>query len=205
MEEEITFKSIVKCIINRIYILIIFTILGFLIGFLYNNSKDVYVVHDVSASMYLNVTSTDKDDSSTILIANEKKVQTYAELIKSKIVIDKVISNLNLNLSYSDILGKISVAISPGTSIINIIYTDSDSNKAIEFVKELCSVFINDELDLGIENIILINDGNITDRTISYKNLRYIVSMTALGFVTGVVVSYGADIYLKNKKAKKAN
>ena len=205
MEQTINFKQILMAILKRIYIVIIFTVIGFLVGYFYNNSKEIITYYDVNASLYLKPEIVESDDNFEQITTIEKMSLTYAELLKSKIVIDKVIENLNLDSYYTDIRNNLTVTVIPGTSVINIIHTGNDKDKAMKFVKELCKTFTEDEAELGVDGLQIINDGNVTNRTISQKNNRYIVSATAFGLILGIVSAYGMELYFPKKSKKKSN
>ena len=60
------------------------------------------------------------------LVLNQRLVATYVELLKSRAVTDRVIDNLNLDISYSGLRNKVNADLVKNTEIIKVEVTDSD-------------------------------------------------------------------------------
>ena len=61
---------------------------------------------------------------------NKNLVSTYAQIVKSKRVLEQVITQLDLDIEYEELANKISVGSVNDTEIIKISVSDSDAVRA---------------------------------------------------------------------------
>ena len=115
---------------------------------------------------------------------NQKLVSTYREIIKSRLVLDQVISNLGLNYSVEQISKKINVQALADTEILKIIVTDGDSSVAASIANAIANVF-----DKEIKQIYKISNVSIIDKALvptspsNNKVFRDVILMFLLSFV----------------------
>ena len=115
---------------------------------------------------------------------NQKLVSTYREIIKSRLVLDQVISNLGLNYSVEQISKKINVQALADTEILKIIVTDGDSSVAASIANAIANVF-----DKEIKQIYKISNVSIIDKALvptspsNNKVFKDVILMFLLSFV----------------------
>ena len=81
----------------------------------------------------------------------------YAEMIKSRTVTEKVIMQLGLDMSNTQVLDKMSVNIAPDARIISISVKDKDPYKAAEIadkIREVASEHIRNVMDIETVNVV---------------------------------------------------
>ena len=71
---------------------------------------------------------------------NQKLVSTYSEIIKSRLVLSQVISDLNLDYSVEKLQKDISVQAITNTEILKITVTNDDPNLASEIANSIAEV-----------------------------------------------------------------
>ena len=89
MNEELDLTSIMAVIKKWMFLIIIFMILGLAAAFLYNSTATLKYQSKTTLYVEPSVSSAGVDYQG--ILTNQKMVQTYAEIIKSRRVINKVI------------------------------------------------------------------------------------------------------------------
>ena len=75
---------------------------------------------------------------------NKNLVNTYAEIVKSRRVLEQVINELSLDLSYEEINSFITVEPIMNTEIIKIIVNSDDSNEAMNIANSTANFFLKE-------------------------------------------------------------
>lgn len=119
---------------------------------------------------------------------NKNLVGTYTEIIKSRTVLNEVISNLGLDYTVEELQLRISVESVTNTEIIKISVSDSDSKQATKIANEIANVFVNEGNKLYKLNNISVLD-KAENQTKPY-NVNYIKD-NAIYALLGLVASCG--------------
>lgn len=115
----------------------------------YRSSTSMYILAKQSAT-----TLTNNDLQTSSLLTND-----YSELIKGRTVAESVIAQLDLNITYDQLLEKVSVTVPIDTRILTISVTDTDPY----LVKELANT-IRDSAAQHIQNVMEVETVNVVDR-----------------------------------------
>ena len=110
-------------------------------------------------------------------------------LVKSNPVLDKVIADLNLKMSTSELAGKISVSTPTDTRILTIAVNDKDpmmAKKIADAVREASKAQIQSVM--GIETVNTVEDAKLPESPISPNTKMNILIGFALGFIIAVAV-----------------
>ena len=83
---------------------------------------------------------------------NKNLVSTYAEIVKSKRVLDQVIKELELDTSYESLVNEISVSSVNETEIIKITVSDRDAVRAKNIANVTANSFAKEVIDLYNKN-----------------------------------------------------
>ncbi len=135
--------------------------------------------------------SSEKENTSLTqsdVILNKNLVDTYAEVVKSRRVLEQVISNLALDMSYEQLERTISVTSLNDTEIIKIVVTSLDSEQAKKVADTTASYFTKE-----ITRLYNLNNVNVLDQAVPAKkpfNINY-KKMLLISFVIGFVVAFG--------------
>lgn len=126
--------------------LIAFMVAKFVMTPTYESTTKIYILTKQNSD---SVTYTD-------LQMGTQLTQDYAELIQSRYVLEEVIEQLELNIGYSALKGKVSVTTPADTRIISITVTDTSPVKAMRIanaIREASSVHIQNVMDIEAVNV----------------------------------------------------
>ena len=125
------------------------------------------------------------------LLLNQKLVSTYGELIKTRVVSEKVISNLGLSLSYNTFRSKVNVSLVKDTEIIGITVTDTDPVLAAEIANETASVFMDTVQEImKVENVQVIDMAEPSYTPVSPRPILNLAIAGILGLMLGVFLAF---------------
>ena len=135
---------------------------------------------------------------------NKNLVSTYAEIIKSRKVLNKVIDNLGLNCSYAKLKSNITVEAVTNTEIIRVIVSDSNPQVAAEISNEIAEVFMSEVQKIyKLNNVSVIDEAEVnkTPYNINYLKDNLIYVLVALVVSCGVIfIIYYFDTSIKTSE-----
>ena len=185
--EEIDLKELFLFVKNKIGLLITITASVCLIGCIYGLfiQKPMY-------SSYTTVILNSSESSSGINIndlnVDKNLVDTYSEIVKSRRVLDKVISELNLDLTYETLVNKITVSSVNNTQIIRITVNDLDAIKAKNIANITAIHFTNEVKELmGMNNVDILDEAIESEKPYNINIPKQII----IYFMLGLVLSAG--------------
>ncbi len=137
-EIEIDLLELIRVLISKVWILILTTILGLALaaGFTILFIKPVYS----STSILYVLTKTTSVTSLADIQMGTSLTQDYMVVINSRPVIEKVIDNLGLDMSYEQLRGNVSVTNPTNTRFLEITVNSTDAYLAKKIVDELADV-----------------------------------------------------------------
>lgn len=187
--EEINLKELYYYFIKRLYILIIITILTSGIGFTYSKFIKVPLYNgETTLILVKSEENKETNDLQSEIQVNQKLVKTYSKVITSRRVLDQVIKELDLDMSYSELQSSITVSNEQDTEILKISVSNKDNKLARDIANKTAEVF-----EKEIVNIYKIENVSIIDKAIVNKtpyNIHLVKEMVIYALV-GIVLSSG--------------
>ena len=160
---------------------------------MYNSNTTIVLVSENSTTY-----------NTTELQLNKNLVSTYAEIIKSRKVLNKVIDNLGLNCSYAKLKSNITVEAVTNTEIIRVIVSDSNPQVAAEISNEIAEVFMSEVQKIyKLNNVSVIDEAEVnkTPYNINYLKDNLIYVLVALVVSCGVIfIIYYFDTSIKTSE-----
>ena len=167
--EEINIKDFLRYLRKYLALIIIITSLSVIGIIVYekNFKKPMYTTYTT-----IILVKNDNDDiksAETItqsdITLNQKLVATYRQIVKSKLVLEQVIRELNLDYTYSKLSKEIKVEALDDTSILKISVTDADSGRAVIIANKLANVFTKEVTEI-------FNINNVSKLDIAQESLK---------------------------------
>jgi capsular polysaccharide biosynthesis protein len=126
---DLEFKQILILLKKRIWVLLINIMLFFILGV----TISTFIIaptykSDVKLIVYSNKQQQDRLISISDIEVNSKLGETYSEIVKSKNVLENIIKELKLNISYNDLYNNIQIENINQTGIIKISVKGKEAN-----------------------------------------------------------------------------
>lgn len=182
---EINLKEISDALFQRIIVLVMTGILFAAAVFTYTKLF-VSPVYQSTTKIVVLTKQGDGSLTNSDLQASSLLTKDYAELVRSRTVIENVISQLNLTEDYESMLGKIQVETLSDTRMLSITVTDEDPYEAARIadtVREEASAHIQQVMDTKAVNVV--DTANIPTEAYSPNTKK----STVLAGVAGILLA----------------
>ena len=120
---------------------------------------------------------------------NQKLISTYGEIMKSRRVSNQVIENLDLEMTYDEIIKCIKVSSVKDTDVIKLSITTKDPQLSAKIADEMTKVFTEEIAKIySIKNISIIDSAEVNEEpiNISYKKNVVIFALVFLFAVSAI-------------------
>lgn len=96
------------------------------------------------------------------VLTNQKLIGTYAEIAKSKVVLNEVIDGLNLDMSASQLKDIMNISLLNNTEVIKVTVTNTNPQMAARIANETARVFMASVSDImKIDNVQIIDKAEV--------------------------------------------
>lgn len=197
-EIEIDLLELLRVLWSKIgYVILAALALGLLMVLV----SKVFMKPQYESTTKMYVLSKQDSNSSTVtsgdLQASSLLTKDYAELIQSRQVIETVIAQLNLDLTYEQLLGKLTVTTQNDTRILSITVKDGDpylASQMADAIREAASEHIQNVMNTEAVNVV--DKANIPDKPVSPSIKKNgLIGAVAGAFIAIVVITI---VYLTN-------
>ena len=175
-EAELDLKEIMHIIRKRLWFIVLVTILAvgaggvislFVLEPVYRASATIIVG---KPSSYLDGNRLQIED----LNLNQRLAKTYGEIIKSRGVLEDVISQLKLNLTTQQLKEKTLVKLVEGTEFITISVTDTNPERAADIANKMAEVFRFKVVNImKVDYVQILDDAIVPRLPIKLKRTQY--------------------------------
>ena len=204
--EEVNLKEMFSYFLSKYLLIILFVVLGACACIVYSLfiQKPMYNSY---TTVVLARSSDSTSNSGTLqsdVTTNQKLVSTYREIIKSRRILNQVISNLDLNMSYETLHNMVSVTNEKDTELIKIAVNSQNSKDAKDIANEIAKVFSKEiENIYEIKNLSIIDyaDENTTPYNINVPKQMVISVLVSFVLACGIIfVMFYFDTTIKSSE-----
>lgn len=189
--EELDLKQLIKIIWNKKWLIIIVMLLFAILGGIYSY---YFVTPKYESSTTLVLAKTEEPVSNTVggtaitqtdLNLNQNLVSTYSELIKSKTVLRKVLSNLGIeDIKEEELKRSISVNSVKDTELIEITVNNTNAKQVADIANEIATVFSEQIAEIyNINNIHVVDRAEEAKAPYNINHIKDIVLFALIGIV----------------------
>lgn len=142
------------------------------------------------------IVKTEKTEGTNTVTSDQIKTTqqlavTYGEIIKSRKVLDDVIKNLDLDESYGQLSGKISVSTVSDTQIIKVSVQDTNKSNAAKIANEIPKVFAKEAIRIADANgVEVIDKAQTPVNPVSPNKKMNILIAGVLGIMIGLFIIF---------------
>ena len=192
-EVTIDLGALFSALLDKIVIIILAGVVAACVAFLgtklfitptYDSTTKIYVVSQANSNS--NLTYNDVQLGTQL-------TKDYMEMVKSRTVVESVIAELGLDLTYEEMCDKISVANTTDTRIMAITVSDENPKMAQEMANSLRTA-VSEQIRqvMRVDEVNVVDEANLPDkpaRTSAFKNF-------AIGGVIGVFVAVAVIVLI---------
>lgn len=191
---ELNFVQLVKYYIQKTWILILSAILGAMAAYFYTVSL-ITPLYESESTVILNKST---DDGANL-------TNNYITLLKSRKVIEPIISARNLDIAYTDLISNISIENQKSTEIINITVTANDPELAQNINSDLLASFNLKALGLDAKKdsslVTVIDSANISNEAININVAKNVFISSGVAIVIAIIALF---IIFDTKQSREA-
>ena len=189
--EELDLKELFSIFWSKkvqiILIVLIFIALGviYTVGFttpMYSSSTTLVLAGAESGAETTNsITTTD-------ITLNSKLVSTYSVLVRSKDVLNQVISNLGMDISWESLKNNVSVSAVEDTEVIEISVTTENAENSAKIANETAKVFTEKVAEIyNINNVHVVDEAEVSNAPSNINHERDVIIFAFIGLVISVI------------------
>ena len=193
--EEINIKELFAYIKKYLFIIIIVAVV-LVAEIIFYDKKIKTPLYKASTTVVLTQTGDAASTGNSIITQNDininqKLVSTYTEIVKSKLVLEQVIEDLNLKESYGGLYGKVSVQAVTNTEILRISVEHKDKDLTAEIANKIATVFSKEVGKIyKLNNISIIDKAQVPTSVSNNTLKRDVVLAFAIGIFLSIAVIF---------------
>ena len=198
--EDIDLKELFMIFWNKKIQIILFIILFAIIGGIYTIGF-IKPMYTASTTLVLATSSGENTQDATNSITttdvtlNSKLVSTYSELVKSKKVLRKVISNLNIDVKEESLRKNITVSSVKDTELIEITVSNEEPIYATQIANEIANVFSEEVNDIyNINNIHVVDTAEVPKEPSNVNVSKNVILFAFVGLVIAIIYALIANM-----------
>ena len=189
--EEIDLKELINIFMEKKMLIVLIVVIFALLGAIYT-LKFITPMYEATTSLVLVQIGGDLKDGTTSITTtdiqlNSKLVNDYSSIAGSEVVAQKVLENLKLPMTLSELRDCISISTETNTEVISIIVKHSDPEVAQRIANEVASVFMEKTQEIyKVGNIYVLDKASLP---ITPYNIHLSKNIIVFAFIGGVLVS----------------
>ena len=190
--EEIDLKELFEFIKKKIGLLITITVVICLLGCIYGLfiQKPMYKSY-TTIILGGNETTASQTITQSDITLNKNLVDTYAEIVKSRRVLEQVIAELDLEETYEELSNKISVSSVNNTEIIKITVVDSNPIEAKNVANVTANFFSKEVIKLyNMNNVNVLDEANEANEPYNINIPKQVIIYFFIGIIIALSILF---------------
>lgn len=185
--EEIDLRELFSFFKNKIFVFFVIFIGVCLLGCLY-----AFFIQKPMYNSYTKVIlSGENTITQTELNLNKNLVDTYAEIVKSRRVLEQVIAELDLEETYEELSNKISVSSVNNTEIIKITVADSNPIEAKNVANVTANFFSKEVVKLyNMNNVNVLDEANEANEPYNINIPKQVIIYFFIGIIIALSILF---------------
>ncbi len=189
---------------SKILYICLFTLLGLLISLVYTCKLQVPIFKSETSIVLVNNSEENTTITQNDITINKNLVDTYADIIQSKKVLNRVIDELDLDIDYEDLKKNVAVKAKENTEIIIISTFDENAEIAKNIANKIADVFEEEITSIyNIENVSVIDEAEEADTAYNVHPAKQFLIGIGGGFILSsmvVLIFFYFDDTIKNSE-----
>ncbi|WHY77388.1 Wzz/FepE/Etk N-terminal domain-containing protein [Neobacillus sp. WH10] len=193
MEETISLKQLLQTLRKRLRLILTITFIAVLISGVVSY---FFLTPVYQASTQLLVNQSKNEQSAyqyNEVQTNLQLINTYNVIIKSPAILELVIKELKLDMSYSELNEKITVGNETNSQVVNLSVQDTNAKMAAKIANKTAEVFQKEIVNImSVDNVSILAKAEVTDNTspIKPKPLLNVAIALVVGLMAGIGIAF---------------
>ena len=193
MEEAISLQDLFKTLRKRLGFIVLLTILAVTIAAVLSFVV-MTPVYQTSTEILVNQSPSETGQLTNQNIQTDLQlINTYSGIIRSPVILDQVVEQLNLDMTTDQLTDKITVSNAEQSQIVNIAVQDEDPAVAVEIANTTATVFENDIQELmNVDNVRILSPAVLKENQapVSPNPTLNIAIAAVVGLLLGVGLAF---------------
>ena len=126
--------------------------------------------------------------TTTDITLNSKLVSTYSVLVKSKDVLNQVVTNLGINVSWESLKNNVSVSLVDDADVIEIAVTTNNAENSAKIANETAKVFTQKVAEIyNINNVHVVDEAEVSNTPSNINHEKDIIIFAFIGLVVSII------------------
>lgn len=172
--EEINIRDFLNYLKKYVLVIVVVALVLIIGVFIYDKSikKPLYTTYTTIILTKSNETQTGTTITQNDILLNQKLVETYSKIIKSKLVLEQVISETGVTYTAEELGENVNVEAYENTEMLKISVTDQDPELAASIANSIAQVFSGEIAKIYQINNISVVDVAVTPEEVSNNTLK---------------------------------
>ena len=172
--EEINIRDFLNYLKKYVLVIVVVSLVLIIGVFIYDKSikKPLYTTYTTIILTKSNETQTGTTITQNDILLNQKLVETYSKIIKSKLVLEQVISETGVTYTAEELSENVNVEAYENTEMLKISVTDQDPELAANIANSIAQVFSGEIAKIYQINNISVVDVAVTPEEVSNNTLK---------------------------------
>ncbi len=200
MEETISLKELMQTLRKRMTLIVLITVAAMVLS----GAVSFFVLTPIYQSTTQLLVNQSKDEqlayNPSEIQTNLQLINTYNQIMTSPRILDKVVADLDLDMTASQLKDKINVESAKDSQVVNVTVQDPDPNQAAAIANKVAEVFEKDIVDLmNVDNVNTLTKAEVGPKASPVKPqpLLNIAIAAVVGLMLGVGIAFLLE-YLDN-------
>jgi capsular polysaccharide biosynthesis protein len=196
MEETISLRELMETLQKRIRLIILITLTAVLVS----GAVSFFLltpVYQSSTQLLVNQSKSEQPAYNPGEIqTNLQLINTYTVILKSPAILEKVISDLDLDLNVSQLTSKITVGSENESQVMNLSVQDTDPKLAATIANKTAEVFQNEiPKIMNVDNVSILAKAEVGEKQAPIKPKPFL--NIAIAAVVGLMIGVGLAFLLE--------
>ncbi|MFF5993412.1 Wzz/FepE/Etk N-terminal domain-containing protein [Lysinibacillus sp. KU-BSD001] len=205
MEETISLQEILKIIKKRLLLIISLIVVAISIA-AYISFYVITPTYEAQTQILVNQKNIDQEYSWSQMEADLQLINTYNVIITSPIILNKVIEELNLDVTSGQLASQISVSNESNSKVVNITVQNDNPKQAVDIANTIAEVFQAEiPFLMSVNNLTILSVATLSETPIPIKpnKTMNIAIATLVGLMAGIGLAFLLEMFDVTIKTEK--
>jgi len=193
MEETISLQELFRTLKKRIGLIAFITLIAITISGIVSFLL-LTPIYQTTTQILVNQTKQDQNQVNTQSVQNDLQlINTYSVIIKSPVILDDVINELNLDRSFDSLDSQITVSSAQNSQVLDVSVQDADPKLAVKIANATATIFEQKIVGLmSVDNVNILTPASLSDNPSPIKPdpILNMAIAAVIGLMLGVGVAF---------------